>query len=423
MRILFVTMAMSSHLFPIVPVAWACRAAGHDVRVAGQPTMVGPISASGLTPVAVGRDYDFMQVSHDLLQEVRRKVRQGTGRPLQPGDVPGLPAELRRQVETLRFGPHAEMADAMAADLIDFCRSWHPDLIVADQFLYAAPLAARVTGTPFVRYMMGPDFLRHMGYPGLGAAGAGDARSQWPEVLLALFDRFGVPAEEDFACRVLDSCPASLQFPGMRNRVPYRHVPYNGTWAAPVPDWLLDPAGRPRICITWGTGTTRIIGQDGFLVPGILRALAEVDVDIVVAVSDNDRELLGEVPAGVKVVAQMPLHLLLPSCDVIVNQGGAGSILAAAACGLPQVIVPQAMDQVFNAGRMAAVGAGVAVPADQAATAPGSFDPDAVKAAVLAALPDSCSFLAAARKLQEEIQALPAPTMMVGVLEEAAAEL
>jgi UDP:flavonoid glycosyltransferase YjiC (YdhE family) len=420
MRILFVTMAMSSHYFTIVPVAWACRAAGHDVRIAGQPAVVGSISASGLTPISVGHDYDFMRASHDLRQEVKRDVRRGVGRPLQPGDVPGLPAELRRRVEALRFGPHAEMADAMAADLIDFCRSWRPDLIVADQFLYAAPLAARVTGVPFVRYMLGPDFLRHMEYPGLGASGAGEPRNRWPEILLDIYDRFGVPAEDDFACRVLDPCPASLQYPGMRNRVPYRHVPYNGNWAAPASDWLLDSVSHPRICVTWGTGTTRVIGHGGFLVPGILKALAAVDADVIVAVSDADRELIGEVPARVTVAGQMPLHLLLPSCDLIINQGGAGSILAAAAYGLPQVIVPQAMDQIFNAGRMAATGAGVVVPADRAADAPESFDPGAVKAAVLDIL-SSPGQHAAARKLQEEIHTLPPPTMVVGVLEELAA--
>ncbi len=37
MRILFTTFPSPSHHFPMVPLEWAARAAGHDVRVASAP--------------------------------------------------------------------------------------------------------------------------------------------------------------------------------------------------------------------------------------------------------------------------------------------------------------------------------------------------------------------------------------------------
>ena len=41
---------------PMVPLAWALRAAGHDVRVAVQPSFAATVTSAGLTAVPVGRD-------------------------------------------------------------------------------------------------------------------------------------------------------------------------------------------------------------------------------------------------------------------------------------------------------------------------------------------------------------------------------
>ncbi|MGW1290379.1 activator-dependent family glycosyltransferase, partial [Streptomyces sp. NPDC002586] len=54
MRILFATFAVKTHLHPQIPIAWALRAAGHDVRVASQPDLAPDITGAGLTAVPVG---------------------------------------------------------------------------------------------------------------------------------------------------------------------------------------------------------------------------------------------------------------------------------------------------------------------------------------------------------------------------------
>jgi hypothetical protein len=56
MRILFTTWAWPSHLFPLVPFAWTCGAAGHDVCIASQPALTDAITKSGLPAMRVGRD-------------------------------------------------------------------------------------------------------------------------------------------------------------------------------------------------------------------------------------------------------------------------------------------------------------------------------------------------------------------------------
>ncbi len=60
MRVLFTTFAWPSHYFPMVPLAWACRAAGHEVRMASQPELADLMRRSGLPYVTVGRDVDIV---------------------------------------------------------------------------------------------------------------------------------------------------------------------------------------------------------------------------------------------------------------------------------------------------------------------------------------------------------------------------
>ncbi|GAB3904599.1 hypothetical protein GCM10029964_098610 [Kibdelosporangium lantanae] len=51
MRVLFTTSAARPHLYPIVPLAWACRAAGHEVRVASGAKIADDIVHTGLPAV------------------------------------------------------------------------------------------------------------------------------------------------------------------------------------------------------------------------------------------------------------------------------------------------------------------------------------------------------------------------------------
>lgn len=54
MRVLLTTWAAPGHLFPMVPLAWAFQAAGHEVRVAGPPSCQDAITQAGLSAVEAG---------------------------------------------------------------------------------------------------------------------------------------------------------------------------------------------------------------------------------------------------------------------------------------------------------------------------------------------------------------------------------
>jgi UDP:flavonoid glycosyltransferase YjiC (YdhE family) len=331
-RVLFTTWAWPSHYYPLVPLAWACRAAGHDVRVISQPALAPVITRSGLPAVTTGRDLPLMS----------SESMRGFGYLL---SIPGVSLEW---ADLRRHGPatvalYVEMAESMTGDVISYARSWRPDLIVHDPTTYAGPLAAATLGVPSVRHVWGID------YPSL-------TREFEPEALAGLRRRLGLGAVETLGDVTVDPCPPSLQLDRPVRTLAMRYVPYNGPGAAA--SWLLEPPAKPRVCVTWGTSTTRICGAGKFGVPPVLDALAGLDVDVVAAVSAPERELLADRP-GVRVVSDLPLHLVLGSCDLVVAQGGGGTLMTAARAGVPQLLLPLLTDQLYNSRRLAGSGAGI----------------------------------------------------------------
>ena len=136
---------------------------------------------------------------------------------------------------------------------------------------------------------------------------------------------------------------------------------------------------------------------------------AGFDVEVVVAVLESQRELFTEMPANVRSVGPVPLHLLLPTCDAIIHQGGGGTLMTALVCGVPQLVVPSIPDQTFNARQLAATGAGRYLPGGEAVT-------EAAVAEHAGSVLDDAECRDAARQLQAEALALPAPADVVGVL-------
>ncbi|AXK36494.1 DUF1205 domain-containing protein [Streptomyces armeniacus] len=392
MRVLFIPLA-PTHYFHMVPLAWALRTAGHEVRVATQAPAVDAVTQSGMTAVAVGDGYHFMPNATASQQRIEERL----GRiPLNidTGEDTGLSAEDLTWLNMERFGVLISTAAAMADDLAEFSRWWRPDLVVTDPLALAAPLASEVVGAPLLRHLWG-----------LGAPGAGVPPEIWPPQFRELFDRHGVTPRADFAAGNIDPCPGSLQLPEVRDRIPVRPVPYNGSGL--VPDWLAQPAERPRVCLTMGTVVTGVRDGGGVLGRDLLEALAGLDVEIVAAVGAADREQLGEPPAGVRIVEQLPLHLLLPSCDAVIHHGGASTVLTSLYDGVPQLLHPEADDYPM-ARALSGARAAVLLPEE--------FGVDDVRAGVRKLLDDD-AVRAAAGKLRDEVRAQPAPAEVVGTLE------
>jgi rhamnosyltransferase subunit B len=66
----------------------------------------------------------------------------------------------------------------------------------------------------------------------------------------------------------------------------------------------------------------------------------------------------------------VPLSALLPHVAVLVHHGGIGTTAEALRAGTPQLVAPFAWDQFDNGARVAALGAGLVLPARRMRTRP-----------------------------------------------------
>jgi UDP:flavonoid glycosyltransferase YjiC (YdhE family) len=398
MRVLIVPAGISSHLFPMVPLAWALCAAGHEVRVAGQPGVLGAAVSSGLTAVEVGASYDLFAGITSAGTAIRRETGEG---PDGKGGFAAMSAEARRRYAAARAVPHVKAAAAMADDLVDVARAWMPDVVLTDPITLAAPLAAAALGVPVVHHLWGPQPPSLAKFPGYGAA-----VESWPEELLELYDRYGVRPEAHMGVCTVAPGPPALQSGEVPFRQAARYMVYNGSGVVPEP--LRRPSPRPRVCVSWQTTTT--VSRDGSAdhpLKELITSLTRLAAEVVVALRKRDRDALGPVPPGVLVVEDLPLQVVLRDSAVAVNHGGAGTVLTAACHGVPQVITPFDPGQNFNGECLASTGAAMVADLTDAAAA---------AAAVESMLTDG-TWTKAAQALRDENLAQPSAAALVEVLE------
>ncbi|MFF3444698.1 hypothetical protein ACFYWM_40620, partial [Streptosporangium sp. NPDC002721] len=264
MRVLFTSHAEKSHFLGMVPLAWALRNAGHEVRVASQPELTDVVTGAGLTAVPVGTDHELRRLS-----KVMERVD------------PGAPvfdmAEDRPEVltwEHLTWGYGGVVPwwwrvvnDPMIEDLTGFCREWKPDLVIWEPLTYAGAIAAKACGAAHARFMWGLDLTARMrGHylrvkEGRPPGDRPDVLAQW---LGARAAKVGTTFSEDLTTGhfTIDYTPTSLRLELPHTYLPLRYIPYNG--AAVVPSWLHGPPAKPRVCLTLGTSATERL--DGYSV-------------------------------------------------------------------------------------------------------------------------------------------------------------
>ncbi|APU14255.1 MULTISPECIES: nucleotide disphospho-sugar-binding domain-containing protein [Actinoalloteichus] len=346
MRVLFTTWAWPSHLYAMVPLAWACRAAGHEVLVVSQPELAREMISTGLPSATVGADVDAADLVRGYVLPSARS-EELTGQAKQTGKGPRA---MRM------FLAHAE---SMVDDLVTLARDWRPDLIVHEPTALAGPIAASAIGVPSVRHLYGTDLLLR-------------ARGILPELLAPLGERHELTDLEPFGVATVDPTPTSLQVPTDYRRIPMRYVPFNGSGPAVVP--LPARTSRPRVCVTWGH-TMAKLDPSLFLLPEILSALGTSDVEVVAAVSAAQRPLVDDVPDNATVLVDTPVDAILPSCDLLVGHGGAGTILTTLSHGLPLLLVPRLPDHAGHSGQVRAAGVGEVLD-------PGDLTPETLRESV-----------------------------------------
>lgn len=398
MRFLFVSTPVPAHLDwgGFLPTARLLMERGHDVLWT---------SADSLAPHILVAGIPFAPVAHTGWQ-VPGAVAESTS--LNPEE-----RQRQRQIRAFDAWLDVESVSAAVEALEPVARAFAPDLIVSEMFAAASAIVAERMGVPF-------------------------AVAGWPA--FAPSDVPIPPALESVRARITLLCQRSScvginfapQMPALQS--PLLHITWwSDRWYAGVPllpqtrhaggiapdshlpsPTLPNPdSSAPWVFITLGTTFNRD--------PAFFRMATQAAINMgcqpILAVGRLEPAeldaLVASLPTNAIVCERVEFAATLPWCAAAIHAGGAGTTHALVLHGVPQIVVPHAGDQGFQARALARCAAGLHIPAREVSV-------DRLAHALALLLPDRSTYRASAAWLRDEFATLGGIPRSADLLEAAA---
>lgn len=368
MRVLLAGPPFFGLLYPMVPLAHALRASGHDVLIGTCGAAVGHAARAGLLAVdcAPGIDPDAL---YARIEKDRR------------GKKPPAPGERGTPPKGKGF---SFFSDEMADRMIEVADAFDPDLVVHTPNGVVGQLVAAHRRVPSVLHAVG--FGHTSAHVGMMNNALADA-----------YARHHLDGPGPVSAW-LDVAPPSMSTTDEARRWSLRYVPFNG--GADLPGWLFDRRTRPRVVVTLGTVQPAVDGISPLRF--VVDAARRTDAEFVLALGGTDLATLGELPPNIRPVDWIPLGALLGSADAVIHHGGAGTTLTALDSGLPQIVLGQGADRPANAAAVRTRGCGL-VP----------DGPDDLTPKLVDELLGDDTLRTAARDVARELASLPSPAETV----------
>ncbi|GAA0532735.1 glycosyl transferase [Saccharopolyspora subtropica] len=375
---------------PLVPLAWAARAAGHDVLFASANPMAKVLADAGLQVVDTYPDRDIWAEFAEIAEH---------GESFESDDV-------RAIIES--NNSYGYVAWKTISATVEAGRDFGADLVVYASDFRSGPFVAAKLGVPAL------DVGNRMAW----AMRDREFREKPsilndPTLTRLLRERLDLTAAEPVPLAGIDPRAPSLggivddevdEIDG-RPWWPMRSVPYNGGVLAP--GWVFAPPARPRVLVTLGTTVPLLAGFSSLTVA--LDALSTMDVEVVLAAGNADLTELGELPENVVPTGFLPFSTVLPRCSLVVHHGGAGTIAACLAYGVPQLVLPAYGENRESADQLTRRGVAL------------QHDPETLTVAQAQAtvrrLLDEPAFAKVAGEVADEIARMPSPAAVITKLE------
>ncbi|MFJ9846937.1 glycosyltransferase [Kitasatospora sp. NPDC101155] len=287
--------------FAIGPLASALRASGHDILVASFEELSGAVTGVGLPSIPVARGHSTESI----------KAASG-GRPAI--EYPHRP-ELEMPYLGHWFG---RQGSHVFDDLVEICRTWGADVLIAGSQGHGAEIAARLVGIPFVRQSW--DLFDIHGY-----------EEHLHEELADQLATIGADTLPDPSLRI-DICP-----PGLTDTANtfMRWTPHNKQ--REIEPWMLRTPDQGRVCLTMGSFRYAFPGAMD-RISAIVEGLRALEVEVVVAIGEAEGKQLEEKYPGVR-AGWIPLEAILPTCEVIIHPAGGLTAINAINTATPQLIL------------------------------------------------------------------------------------
>jgi UDP:flavonoid glycosyltransferase YjiC (YdhE family) len=350
-------------VLPMVGVGAAMRARGHRVQAVVNPYFRDIVEGAGIELLPLGTAEEYLELARhpDLWHPVRglKMVLSYAMRYLR--DVYRIVQSEYRPGETAIAAHGLDLASRI---LHEKCGAPLATVHFAPFAFYTVHATPRYIGAPTVS--MGPRWLRRLQFyladkwvadplvaPEINALRADlGLRTpatriflRWnhsPQLVLAMFPEWFGPPQADW--------PPQTRLVGF---------PLWDPRTAPgLPDDLEEflQAGAPPIVFAPGSANVQ---ADGFFRTAV-EACERLGRRGLMATKYTD-QLPERLPPSVRHVPFVPFSLLLPRAAALVHHGGIGTCAQGLACGLPQVVMPMAYDQLDNGLRLVRLGVGAVV--------------------------------------------------------------
>jgi len=306
---------------PVMALALEARALGHEVRLCVPPNFIDWAQSLGFTATPVGIEM--------------RAPRAGA-----PSPPPPIPDLIADQFDSVG-------AAAKGCDVI----------LGANAHQYAARSIAELLGIPYLNALYAPTAL-----PGEDNTRAWNARAL--DRVNANRARLGLAPIDDVLRHVVTDRPWLATDPTLdpSPSAPGIVIVQTGAWIFPDSSRLSADleafleAGQPPVY--FGFGSMPVAAATSRTLIDAARAAGRRPI-----VSEGWAEL-GLIDEGSDcfAVGDVNQQALFPRVAAVVHHGGAGTTLAAARAGAPQVVVPMFGDQPYWGSRVRALGIGTSIP-------------------------------------------------------------
>jgi UDP:flavonoid glycosyltransferase YjiC (YdhE family) len=426
MKIILAALAQVGHLNPVLAAGRILQDAGHEVKVLTGKKMKSNVESAGLRFVALPAEADLDLSDINATFPERKNIPPG-------------PEQLRFDFERVFVDPIAGQYKGLKAVLEDF-----PADVIMHDMMFGGSLPMLLAREPIKRPViaaLGVTFLpvqRDDGAPmglGLPPASGAEQIAAYADIARQVDAGFGTPirARADALLQTLGARPLPASFsdslvtlpdvyfqpavPGFE--YPSRAAPgtlrYIGSLPLPArgevrPELAAALAAKKRIVlVTQGTVANHDLGQ---LVGPTIEAMAPLD-DVFVFATTGGRPV-DAVPLAKTSNAFVSEFLkfadLLPYVDVLVTNGGYGTVTHALKAGVPVIVAGSTEDKPEVAARVAWSGAGINLQTD----APSAT---VVRAAIEDML-SNAAYRTNAQRLAAEFDGLDAASLILQSLDE-----
>lgn len=370
---LFTTMPATGHVIPMIPLARELAARGHEVHWYTGAVYREQVEATGAVHHPIRSAEDF---GGQTMAEAFPELLGLTGI-----------AMVRRAFQRIFI----DNAEGMLHDCQAILAEFPADAILSDELFVAARWLHELGGPPWAT--LGETMLATYSRdtapfgPGLFPMRGplGQVRNRTLNVVHRRVLFAPVTAHYEQARRRVGLAPLGLSFIDtflgrylyMHATVasfeyPRRDLPAHFHYIGPLlpgptqgfepPAWWAELSlGRPAVLVTQGTVAT----DPRHLLAPTIRALADEDL-LVIATSGGSMEAVldalgGSIPDNVKIERFIPYAELMPHIDVLVTNGGYGTVQHALSHGVPLVVAGATEDKPENAARIAWSGVGIRI--------------------------------------------------------------